>query len=208
MLIASCTTTSSDAHKTAGFQRPQVPSLSARVSGDKIVYSWSGGGAGGLKIAQYELCVDGSCSNVGAKPGSKKVSFKCGQHPTSYAYSVDATGHQSASSPILESAISNCGAASVSISWGQRAPVDICGGDSSCTYLRVSWSGLGPGNHQVSADCASPCGGGTFPTENVRGSSGSLPSFFAVGYCGHAYQVSADVDGTTSNSVLTNQHGC
>jgi hypothetical protein len=189
-------------------QPPGPPTLSDQLNGNNVTYSWSGGGGSGLAISSYELCVDGVCTNEGANAGSTPMSYGCGQSHSAYAYVVDSIGQPSVHSNVVTANTPTCVNPSVTVSWGGKAPASICGNDASCSYLQISWANFPAGNHTIDANCASPCGGGTFPQRIGSGTSGSLFNYYAVGYCGHAYQVSATVDGTMSNVILTNQHSC
>lgn len=103
------------------------------------------------------------------------------------------------------------GGASVSVSWGARASASICGGDTSCTYVTISWSGFGTGNHTITPYfdgqgnwCGSACANSLVRS----GASGTLTGYWAAGYCSQSHSVSATVDGVPSNSISTTQHGC
>src|SRR4029077_16933233 len=37
----------------------------------------------------------------------------------------------------------------VNVSWGARASASICGGDTSCTYVTISWANFGTDNHTI-----------------------------------------------------------
>jgi hypothetical protein len=99
----------------------------------------------------------------------------------------------------------------VTMSWGARAAASICGGDTSCTYLSVSWANFGTGNHTITPYfdgqgnwCGSACANSLVRS----GASGTLTGYWAAGYCQQSHAVSATVDGVWSNTVYTTQHGC
>jgi peptidyl-Lys metalloendopeptidase len=101
---------------------------------------------------------------------------------------------------------------SVTLSWGARAPSSYCGGDTSCTYLTISWSGFSTGNHTITPYFDGQgdwCAGASCSSSLVRsGSSGSLTGYWTVGYCAQSHTVSATVDGVWSNALNTTSHGC
>jgi hypothetical protein len=72
---------------------PREPSVTAKVSGTSIAYSWSGGG-NGRPVSSYHVCFDGSCSNMAA--GSITKSYGYGQTHTITVYAIDSEGQQSA----------------------------------------------------------------------------------------------------------------
>jgi hypothetical protein len=174
------------------------------VSGNTITWSWGGGGGSGLPIANYELCVDGNCSNVGSSPGSSSPGFACGQTHTATAYVVDSMGQHSSNNPSNSQTTAACPI--VTVSWGARADSSICKGDPSCTYLVISWSNFGSGSHTISPTSNGAYWG--YPNQVRAGSSGTLGSTYAAGFCRESTVVMATVDGVPSNQINTEDHGC
>jgi hypothetical protein len=100
---------------------------------------------------------------------------------------------------------------SVSLSWGSRASASICGGDTSCTYLYISWSGFSSGNHTITPyfdGQGNWCGTACANSLVRSGSAGSLTNYWAAGYCAQSHAVMVTVDGVASNTIYTPQHGC
>jgi hypothetical protein len=67
---------------------PYPPSVTATQSGDTIIYAWSGGGNNGRPVANYTVCIDGTCSSKGASAGSTAISYGCS---TSHSISASVT---------------------------------------------------------------------------------------------------------------------
>jgi hypothetical protein len=99
----------------------------------------------------------------------------------------------------------------VTVSWGARAPARICGGDTSCTYVVVTWNNFPDGDHAVTPHFDGQddwCGGACSNTLSRTGANGSISDYWAVGYCQQAHAITATVDSTQSNSANTVDHGC
>jgi hypothetical protein len=98
------------------------------------------------------------------------------------------------------------------VSWGDRAPSSYCGGDTSCTFVVISWSNFGAGDHTVTPylDGAGDwCAGASCSSSLTRaGSAGTVSGYWAAGWCGQQHTVTATVDGVGSNGVNTVDHGC
>jgi hypothetical protein len=129
--------------KTDECAPPGAPSVSARASGTSITWSWSGGGGSGLPVANYVLCVDGSCSNVGSSPGSSSRTYACGQTHSAYAYVVDTAGQKSGNSATATATTAACVSPvsqSISIGWGPNAA-------PAGNWLSVTWNGFPIGRY-------------------------------------------------------------
>lgn len=191
---------------TATCDPPGAPAVATSASGNIITYSWSGGGGSGLPISYYELCIDGNCSNVGASPGSQAHTYSCGETHSAYAYVVDSAGQRSTNSATASATTAACTPPQVSISWGGKAPASGCGGDTSCTYLEISWSNFSSGSHTITPHFDG--GGWGYPSQVRSGTTGNLNNFYFAGYCGSSHSVDVDVDGVMSNTINTTQHSC
>ncbi len=129
---------------------------------------------------------------------------------------IDSSGNRTGDDQTLSISIANPPpppppGTSVSVSWGARAPSNLCGGDTSCTYVSISWSGFGSGNHTITPlfDGQGNWCGTSCSNSLVRsGSSGTLTGYWAAGYCSQSHSVSANVDGVGSNTISTRDHGC
>lgn len=189
-----------------GCPTPTAPSLAAGASGNNIVWSWSGGG--GTQLATtWTLCIDGNCHNVGPSPGSENDGYGCGQTHSAYVYLTDQVGRQSPHSNLASATTAGCPPPpTVTVSWGGRAPSSDCRGDTSCTYLNVSWANLSGGNHTLTPYFDGAYWG--YPSATVSGSSGSYNGHYWAGYCRSSHAVTANVGGTGSNTINTTDHGC
>jgi hypothetical protein len=102
---------------------------------------------------------------------------------------------------------------SVSVSWGSRAAPNYCGGDTSCTYVTVSWSNFSGGDHTLTPYFDGQgdwCAGTSCSSSRIAsGSSGAFSGYWAVGYCQQGHTITATVDGVSSgNSINSVDHGC
>ena len=100
---------------------------------------------------------------------------------------------------------------SVTVTWGVRAPATLCGGDTSCTYVTISWMDFATGDNTLTAfdDGTEFCAGASCSSSVMRsGSSGTFTGYWAIGYCRQQHVVSATVDGVASNGASTVDHGC
>lgn len=187
------------------YGNPDPPSVNASANGNSINYSWSGGGNDGLSVASYTYCIDGSCNTVSG-PSSTTGSYSCGQTHTLTAYVTDTAG-QNSSTAAASASTAPCPQPNVTVAWGGRAPSSICQGDTSCTYLTISWSNFSSGSHTVTPLFDGGYWG--YPSHTVSGSSGSFGNFYAAGFCRASHTVTATVDGVgSSNSINTESHGC
>ncbi len=186
---------------------PNPPSVSASQSGNSIVYNWSGGGNNGRPVADYGVCIDGSCTSKGAAAGATTIGYGCSTNHSIYAYVTDTVGQKSGNSTTATASTqTSAPPGAVTVSWGSAAPASGCGGDASCTYLNVSWSGLSGGSHTLTAYFdGGNWGAGPF---TVSGTSGSYNGHFWAGYCNQSHSVRATIDSTSSNTINTNQHSC
>jgi large repetitive protein len=99
----------------------------------------------------------------------------------------------------------------VTVSWGAKANSAYCGGDTSCTYVTISWSNFSTASHGITPHldgqngwCDASCSSTLFRS----GSSGTLTGYWSAGWCGTSHIVTADVDGVLSNGIDTRSHGC
>jgi hypothetical protein len=99
----------------------------------------------------------------------------------------------------------------VTLSWGGKAPAANCVGDTSCTYVVISWANFSAGNHNITPyldGAGNWCGVASCNSQVRAGSSGSL-TYWTAGWCTVNHFVTATVDGTPSaNSINTNDHPC
>lgn len=184
---------------------PFTPSVSAVPNGNSVTFSWSGGYNG--RPITYTVCTTQNPCNNYSSAGSATYNYSCGQTVSISVYVTDSVGEKSGTAT-ASATTGTC--QSVTASWGAKANSAYCGGDTSCTWVDISWSGFSSGNHSVVPVCGQ-CGGGTWTTFNGSGSSGTLgDGHWAVGYCAASqnYAVVGTVDGVQSSAIYTNQHGC
>jgi hypothetical protein len=179
-------------------------SSSVEATGGAAPYTWSV--VGGALPPGLGLSSRGTISGTPTAAG--QFSFT--------ARVVDANGVPSPSDTTLPITIGSSPpppleSSAVTVSWGARAAASICGGDTSCTYVTISWSGFSDGNHTITPYfdgqgnwCGSACANSLLRS----GASGTLTGYWAAGYCRQAHGVSATVDGVGSNTISTTQHGC
>lgn len=182
---------------------PAAPSISASASGNSITWSWNGGGGSPLSETWF-LCIDGGCHAVGASPGSENDGYGCGQTHSAYMYVQDQLGQNSPNSNTASATTAAC--PNVSISWGGKAPSSNCGGDTSCTYLNISWANFSSGNHLITPLFDGGAWGASSVTKS--GSSGSYNGGYWAGWCQQSHTVTVVIDGVTSNAINTTQHSC
>jgi hypothetical protein len=188
---------------------PTAPALNATPNGNNITWSWSGGGGSPLTMT-WALCIDGACHAVGASPGSETDTYTCGTGHSATVTVTDSIG-QAGTSNTASATVATCPppppTQTVTVSWGGKAPASDCQGDSSCTYLNISWSGFSSGSHTITP--LEDGGSWNYPSTPRSGASGTLVNGYWIGYCGSSHTVTATVDGVaSSNSINTEQHGC
>ncbi len=112
---------------------PDAPSVSASQSGNSIVYNWSGGGNNGRPVADYGVCIDGSCTSKGAAAGATTIGYGCSTSHSIYAYVADTVGQKSGNSTTATASTQTCAP--------PGAP--SAGGAASGNNITWSWSGGG-----------------------------------------------------------------
>jgi len=186
---------------------PTAPGVAvSHNSATSLHFSWGSGSAtaAGCSITGYQYQVNGGgFTATGANSG---VDLGNG-YSQSYTVTLqvsDSCGHSATSSG---SGQTDPPPPTVSVSWGARASSSICGGDTSCTFVTISWSNFSGGNHTASAKFDGAAWG--VADKTVSGGSGSISGYWAAGYCAQSHTVTATVDGVGSgNAINTNQHGC
>ncbi len=175
---------------------PNPPSVGAQASGDSITYSWSGGGQNGRPVASYTVCIDGSCSNKGASPGSTNMAYRCSTSHTFYAFVTDSVGQQSGRSATASASTQAC---------SPPAAPSMAG---SVSGPRITWSWSGGGGSPAGiTDTWYLCVDGSC---GQVASSGSQTSVFQCGTTHQAYTYVQDSLGqrTSSNTVTEATPGC
>lgn len=181
-------------------------SAGLQATGGAAPYTWSL--AGGSLPPGIGLAPNGTISGTPSTAGTYSFSVRV----------VDSNGAPSPSNANLTISIAGTTqppppSQGVAVSWGARAPSSYCGGDTSCTYVTITWSNFSTGNHTITPyfdGQGNWCGSAGCANSLVRsGSSGSLTGYWAAGYCRQSHVVTATVDGIrSSNSINTIDHGC
>ena len=145
---------------------PTPPTVTASANGDTITYTWAGGNGNGLPISYYVLCVDGSCSNVGAAPGQEQVTYPCGQTHSAYGQIVVANSVTSANSSTVSATTAACAPPSLSISFNS----------GTSGYTTFAWSNFPSGYNTFTCYFkVAPTVGGPYSYSFAAG-SGSVSS--------------------------------
>jgi hypothetical protein len=206
----NCGSWSNPSNTVVPYGPPGAPNVSASMSGNTVNYSWNGGGGNGRSIDHYYVCITGQgCSNRAAGSASQGYGYSTDWSISVYA--VDTEGQNSGTVTRSGRTADAPPPASVTVSWGDPASSSICGGDTSCTYVTISWANFSSGNHTITPYydgqgnwCGSACSNSL-----VRaGSSGTLTGYWAAGSCSSNHYVTATVDGVGSNQINTNDHPC
>ena len=204
----SCGAWSPDSNPVDPYGVPGTPTANASVAvdGKSIVWAWSGGGANGRPIANYQINVDGTgWQNEGPNPGSVQQTFDYNQTHSVRVQVVDTAGQTSAAA----TAQATTGpppappSPTVSISWGAPANTSYCLGDPTCRTISISVSNMTPGNATVYYYDQLDSGSWWSQTIPISGSGGYSgdPSSPGYGYGGHGYWVRVTVNGVTSNTI-------
>ena len=159
------------------FGPPSAPTVTASQSGNSVVYNWSGGGNNGRPVAQYAICVDGSCSTY-ASAGSTTIAYACSTNHTVTAKVTDSVGQVSPTA--------SASANTASCAAPNPPSVSASASGTSITY---SWSGGGGSGLPVASYTL--CIDGA--CSNVGASAGSTTVAYA---CAQTHSATAYVTDT------------
>lgn len=185
---------------------PAPPNVNASQNGNVVSFSWGGGGGNGRPVREYNVCITGGPCQGGMGPGSFSKDYGYSASWRIDVFVVDTAGQRSGTASRTGTTPPAPPPPTVQVSWGGRAPASTCGGDTSCTYLVVTWSNFGAGQRRIQAydnGVAWPT-----PTQSGSGGSGTKTNYWGAGWCNQPHTITAAVDGVQSNAILTTSHPC
>jgi hypothetical protein len=180
------------------YGKPQQPNVSAVANNKTITFTWGGGGNNGRPISQYQVCLDGNCTQQGA--GSLSHDYGYAETHTISVRAIDSVGQitdpVSASartadppSPSVQAALGGAGS----------SKVGTCGASSGCHWVNFTASYFAPGTYAVNCHFSD---NSKFSFTSVTISSVDQPvSGNSQCLVGSGMSVVIEINGASSNPV-------